>query len=89
MLGLSGEHVLVLFIVLLVFGPKKLPELGNTLGKAMKNFRDGVAGVEAATYRHLPEASPAAPGGVTAAPNALPIAPQASAAPPQETPHVG
>jgi sec-independent protein translocase protein TatA len=55
MFGISGEHLLVLAIVLLVFGPRRLPELGNTLGKAIRNFKDSLAGVEEAHYRRLNE----------------------------------
>ncbi|MGK5090153.1 twin-arginine translocase TatA/TatE family subunit [Bdellovibrionota bacterium FG-2] len=53
MFGISGEHLLVLGIVLLIFGPRKLPELGNTLGKAIRNFKDAVSGVEEAKYRKV------------------------------------
>ena len=53
MFGLSGEHVVILLIILLIFGPRKLPQLGNTLGKAIKNFKDSVAGVEEAKYRKI------------------------------------
>ena len=53
MFGISGEHILILGIILLFFGPKRLPQLGNTLGKAMKNFKDAVAGIEEAEYRKL------------------------------------
>jgi sec-independent protein translocase protein TatA len=56
MFGISGEHLLILGIVLLIFGPRRLPELGNTLGKAIRNFKDAVSGVEEAKYRHLGEA---------------------------------
>ena len=55
MFGISGEHLLILAIVLLIFGPKRLPELGNTLGKAIKNFKDSMSGVEEAKYRKLEE----------------------------------
>ncbi len=34
-------------------GPRRLPELGNTLGKAIRNFKDAIAGVEEASYRKL------------------------------------
>ncbi|HKQ79872.1 MAG TPA: twin-arginine translocase TatA/TatE family subunit [Blastocatellia bacterium] len=34
-----GEVVLILVIALVVFGPRKLPELGKTLGQAMSQFR--------------------------------------------------
>jgi len=33
------ELILILVIALLVFGPKKLPELGRSLGKALGEFR--------------------------------------------------
>ena len=42
MFGLSGEHLLILAAVLLIFGPKKLPELGASIGKAMRNFKEGL-----------------------------------------------
>jgi len=44
MLGLSGEHILIVAAILLIFGPRKLPELGASMGKAMKNFKDGLNG---------------------------------------------
>jgi len=34
------EMGLILMIALLVFGPKKLPEIGRSLGKALKGFQD-------------------------------------------------
>jgi sec-independent protein translocase protein TatA len=34
------EMVLILVVALLVFGPKKLPEIGRSLGKALKGFQD-------------------------------------------------
>jgi sec-independent protein translocase protein TatA len=37
-LGL-GEILLILFVVLLVFGAGRLPQLGDSLGKALKNFK--------------------------------------------------
>jgi TatA/E family protein of Tat protein translocase len=55
MFGISGEHLLILGIVLLIFGPRRLPELGNTLGKAIRNFKDAVSGVEEAQFRRLEE----------------------------------
>jgi sec-independent protein translocase protein TatA len=69
MFGISGEHLLILGIVLLIFGPKRLPELGNTLGKAIRNFKDAVSGVEEAKFRKIIEdekADKAAPHVATA-----------------------
>lgn len=34
------EIVVILLIALLLFGPKKLPEIGRTMGKAMKELRN-------------------------------------------------
>lgn len=44
MFGISGEHLLVLLVILLFFGPRRLPELGNSLGRTLKNFRDAMNG---------------------------------------------
>lgn len=36
------EIIIVLVIVLLIFGPRKLPELGSSLGKSIRGFRKGM-----------------------------------------------
>lgn len=39
--GIGLPEMIVIFVVaLLVFGPKKLPEIGRTLGKTLKGFQD-------------------------------------------------
>ena len=38
------ELVLVLAVALIVLGPKKLPEVGRSLGKGMRDFKDALAG---------------------------------------------
>jgi sec-independent protein translocase protein TatA len=38
------EILIVLAIALLVFGPKRLPELGRSLGKGMREFKDSISG---------------------------------------------
>jgi sec-independent protein translocase protein TatA len=38
------EIAIVLVIVLIVFGPKRLPDLGRSLGSGMRNFKDAVTG---------------------------------------------
>ena len=35
----GGELFLILLLALLLFGPRKLPEIGRTLGKAVAEFR--------------------------------------------------
>ena len=37
-----GELVIILLIVLLLFGAKKLPEVAKGLGKSIKSFKDGM-----------------------------------------------
>jgi len=37
-----GEILLILAVALLIFGPKKLPQLGEALGKGIRNFKKGV-----------------------------------------------
>ncbi len=49
-------HLLVIFaIALLVFGPKKLPELGKGLGEAIRGFRDAFKAGEATPPAKPPE----------------------------------
>jgi TatA/E family protein of Tat protein translocase len=36
------DLLIVLVIALLIFGPKKLPEMGSSIGKAIKEFRKGM-----------------------------------------------
>ena len=36
------ELVIILVIALLIFGPKKLPEMGSSIGKSIKEFRKGM-----------------------------------------------
>jgi sec-independent protein translocase protein TatA len=38
------ELIVVLIIALIIFGPKKLPELGKSLGSGMRSFKDSVTG---------------------------------------------
>ena len=38
------EIIIVLVIVLVIFGPKRLPDLGRSLGTSMREFKDSVTG---------------------------------------------
>ena len=40
------EILLIVFIVLLLFGAKKIPELMRSMGKGVKSFKDGMSGKE-------------------------------------------
>jgi len=39
------ELALVLAVALIVLGPKKLPEVGRSLGKGMREFKDSLSGI--------------------------------------------
>mgnify|MGYP001088070626 CR=1 FL=1 len=38
------ELLILLLVLLLVFGPKRLPEMGRQLGKGMREFKESVSG---------------------------------------------
>ena len=40
------EIIIVMVAALLIFGPKKLPEMGRSLGKGMREFKDTISGQE-------------------------------------------
>jgi TatA/E family protein of Tat protein translocase len=43
-LGFHGlDLIVILVIALLIFGPKKLPEMGSSIGKSIKEFRKGMS----------------------------------------------
>ena len=42
----TGELLLILVVVLLVFGPRRLPELGNLFGKAMRQFQRAMSEIQ-------------------------------------------
>jgi sec-independent protein translocase protein TatA len=41
------ELLIVLFVVLLILGPKRLPRLGRSLGGGLREFRDSIRGRDA------------------------------------------
>jgi sec-independent protein translocase protein TatA len=40
----TGEIILIILVVMIVFGASKLPQLGDGLGRAIKNFKRAVQG---------------------------------------------
>ena len=92
-MGLENPlHILLLLVViLLVFGAKRLPEIGRSLGEGMRGFKDSISGDSnqhsltsapppaapvATQATHAPAAAPAAP--------APPVAPVPAAVAPHE-----
>jgi sec-independent protein translocase protein TatA len=81
---LSPVHVALLLVVLLVlFGAKRLPELGNSLGSGLRGFRDSLDGRDAQTQAESVVDAHASPRpAVPALQPASPPAAQSSAAQP-------
>ncbi len=85
------ELIVVLVIVLLVFGPKRLPGLGKQLGNGMREFKDSLTSGakddddDAVASRSVLSAAPAAEPVVVKPVVAEPAAPE-SAAKPASTP---
>lgn len=42
----TSEIIIIALVVLLLFGGKKIPELMKGIGKGVRNFKDGVKGIE-------------------------------------------
>ena len=52
------ELMILLLVLLLVFGAKRLPEMGRSLGKGMREFKEGVTGVEQSVTTTTPTTTP-------------------------------
>lgn len=87
------EIIILLVIVLVIFGPKRLPELGRGLGKGMREFKDSITGKDDDERKELGASNtvqttgqaPAPPEQAATAHQQAPPAPAtAPAAPPPE-----
>ena len=54
----TGEIILLLLLALLLFGAKRLPEIGRSLGSGMKEFKDSITGHSTPDPPELPPADP-------------------------------
>jgi TatA/E family protein of Tat protein translocase len=69
------ELIIILTIALIIFGPRKLPELGRSLGRSLSEFKrasnelratlDEEIRIEEQQEQRKPEAAPSAPAGPT------------------------
>ena len=62
MMGLDNPIHLafLLILLLLVFGAKRLPEMGRSLGSGLRGFKESISGEEPSAHRHAePAAVPA------------------------------
>ena len=51
----TGEIILLLLLALLLFGAKRLPEIGRSLGSGMREFKDSVTGKSSPEPPETPE----------------------------------
>lgn len=56
-----GEIIVILLVALLVFGPKRLPEMGRTLGKSMREFRRATSNLKREFEESVDEEPPTVP----------------------------
>lgn len=79
------ELLILVFVVLLVFGPKRLPEMGRGLGRGMREFKDSITGKDEKRALAAKEAEAAAGAPADQAPGAAadrgPAGAEAPAAP--------
>lgn len=87
------ELVIVLIIALLVIGPKRLPEMGNSIGKTIREFRNASSDVQDAVSleadakpatQQMAAAPPAAPAAAPTTPAEAPAPEPAAAGPAAE-----
>ncbi len=84
MFGSMGitELVLILFIVLIIFGAGKLPQLGEGLGKAIKGFKKSVHEADAIELEAQAQQQPGMPPAPDAAASVQAVPPAGTPAPP-------
>ena len=93
------DLIVALVIVLLIFGPKRLPSLGRSLGHGIREFKDGITGKSTVDDEDRPalnaaQATPAVAPDTTPAEGSVPVSapaqpPPASTAPERQSAEVG
>jgi sec-independent protein translocase protein TatA len=59
-IGWQGALIIIL-VLLLVFGPKRLPEMGRSLGRGLREFKDSVTGDHKHDHEDEPERAELSP----------------------------
>jgi sec-independent protein translocase protein TatA len=52
-IGWQGA-IIILIVLLVIFGPKRLPEMGRSLGRGMREFKDSITGKDDELPHELP-----------------------------------
>jgi sec-independent protein translocase protein TatA len=88
-----ADALIVVLVLLLFFGPKRLPALGKSLGQGMREFKDSISGKSKSSdddeHPELEAANPASTAGAPQQPAAqqpAQVAPQATPQPAQTVP---
>src|ERR1700694_152425 len=92
----TTDLIIVLVIVLLIFGPKRLPGLGRQLGQGLREFKESITGESNdSDEQERPEIARSATAPVpgasegAAAPQRVPVDTGPAAAPPRESAEIG
>ena len=75
------EILLLLLVLLLVFGPKRLPEMGRSLGRGMREFKDSITGQDAEQEEEAAALTQQSSVPATPTPEAAPAQPATAAHP--------
>lgn len=51
----TGEIILIVVVALLIFGPKKLPQLGRSVGESIRGFKQAIGGDVAEVAKEVKE----------------------------------
>ena len=57
----GGELLVVLFVILIFFGPKKMPELGKNLGKGIREFKNAMRDIQEGVEKSMKDGTPPPP----------------------------
>jgi sec-independent protein translocase protein TatA len=78
------EIVIVIVVLLLIFGPKRLPSLGKSLGTGMREFKDSITGDDKDDEKTDASGRPALTQAEADLPDAAPQAPEAAKSAPEQ-----
>jgi sec-independent protein translocase protein TatA len=82
------ELIVIVIIALMVFGPKKLPEMGRTIGKSLREFRRASAEIRSGLVLDDEPPRVPSPGSMPRKPDTAPepVPPEATESPPGDAP---
>lgn len=57
----GSELLVILFVILIFFGPKKMPELGKNLGKGIREFKNAMRDIQEGVEKSMKDPPPPPP----------------------------